>query len=72
MWCSQGSILGSRLFFIYVDGMKQDFQHKNATEIKKDFKNVCDWFIDNELIIHFGEEKTKSTLFFPKRNFKLV
>ena len=52
--------------------MKQDFQHKNATEIKKDFKNVCDWFIDNELIIHFGEEKTKSTLFFPKRNFKLV
>ena len=39
------------------------FQHKNVTGIKKqltkDFSNICDWFVDNKLSIHFGEDKTK-------------
>ena len=52
------------------------FQHKNVTEIKKqlttDFRNICDWFVDNKLSIHFGEDKTKSILFSSKRNLKLV
>ena len=36
------------------------FQHKNVTETKKQltqyFGNICDWFVDNKLSIHFGEE----------------
>ena len=52
------------------------FQHKSVTEIKiqltKDFSNICDWFVDNKLSIHFGGDKTKSILFTSKRNLKLV
>ena len=28
--------------------------------------NICDWFVDNKLSIHFGENKTKSILFASK------
>ena len=31
---------------------------------------LCDWFVDNELTIHFGEDKTKSTLFGSKHKIK--
>ena len=52
------------------------FQNKNVTEIKKQltkgFSNICDWFVDNKLSIHLGEDKTKSILFSSKRNLKLV
>ena len=38
------------------------FQHKGITEIEsvlnKNFSMLCDWFVDNELTIHFGEDKT--------------
>ena len=27
---------------------------------------MCDWFVDNKMSIHFGEEKTKSILFTSK------
>ena len=30
--------------------------------LNNDFENICDWFIDNKLSIHFGEDKTKSIL----------
>ena len=43
------------------------YQHKEVDEIEKhlnkDFENICDWLVDNKLSIHFGEDKTKSTLF---------
>ena len=26
-------------------------------QLNKDFSSLCEWFIDNKLIIHFGEEK---------------
>ena len=52
------------------------FQHKGFTEIEKqltiDFSNICDWFIDNKLSIHFGKEKAKSFLFSTKHNLKIV
>ena len=32
-------------------------------QLKRDFNSLCEWFIDNKLSIHFGEEKTKSILF---------
>ena len=62
--------------YLYADDSCLLFQHKNVTEIKKqltkDFSNICDWFVDNKLSIHFGEDKTKSILFSSKRNLKLV
>ena len=38
----------------------------------KDFSNICDWFVDDKLSIHFGEDKTKSILSNSNRNLKLV
>ena len=31
---------------------------------------LCDWFVDNKLSIHFGEDKTKSILFGNKHKIK--
>ena len=43
------------------------FGHNNVNEIEKrlnsNFNSLCDWFVDNKLSIHFGEDKTKSILF---------
>ena len=41
-------------------------------KLNKFFSNVCDWFVDNKLIIHFGEEKTKCVLFGTKKRLKKV
>ena len=32
-------------------------------QLNKDFTSFCEWFIDNKLSIHFGEQQTKSILF---------
>ena len=34
------------------------------------FSSLCDWFIDNKLSIHLGEDKTKSIFFGTKLNIK--
>ena len=61
---------------LYADDSCMLFQHKNVTEIKKqltkDFRNICHWFVDIKLSIHFGVDKTKSILFSSKHNLKLV
>ena len=31
---------------------------------------TCDWFVDNKLSIHFGEDKTKFILFASKHKIK--
>ena len=50
------------------------YQHRDVNEIKKqinsDFENVCHWFVDNKLSMHFGKDKTKSILFANKRKVK--
>ena len=52
--------------FLYADDTCLLFQHKDLERIKeeltKNFSNICDWFVDNKLSIHFGEDKTKSIL----------
>ena len=62
--------------YLYADDSCLLFRHKNVTEIEKqltkDFSNICDWFVDNKLSIHFGEHKRKSILFSSKLNLKLV
>ena len=34
------------------------------------FSSLWDWFIDNKLSVHFGQEKSKSILFGTKRQLK--
>ena len=44
--------------FLYADDSCLVYQHKDVKEIgrnlNKNFSNVCDWFVDNKLSIHFG------------------
>ena len=63
--------------FLYADDSCLVCQHKDINAIEKqlnvDFSNICDWFVDNKLSIHFGEDKTKSILFaskFKRKNIK--
>ena len=52
--------------FLYADDSCLVFGHNNVNEIEKrlnsNFNSLCDWFVDNKLSIHFGEDKTKSIL----------
>ena len=52
------------------------FQDKEVEEIERvlnnDFENICNWFVDNKLSIHFGEDKTKSILFASQRKIKTI
>ena len=60
--------------FLYADDTCLVLQSKNVKDIEKqlnkDFANISDWFVDNKLSIHFGEDKTKSILFASKRKIK--
>ena len=40
---------------------------QTGKKLSEDFENLCYWFVDNKLSIHFGEDKTKSILFASKR-----
>ena len=31
-------------------------------QLNTDFNSLCDWFINNKLSVHFGEEKNKVNL----------
>ena len=62
--------------FLYADDSCLVYQHKDVKEIEgnlnKNFSNVCDWFVDNKLGIHFGEGKTKCILFGTKHRLDKV
>ena len=62
--------------FLYADDSCLVYQHKDVKEIErnlnKNFSNVCDWFVDNKLSIHFGEDKTKCILFGTKHRLNKV
>ena len=59
---------------LYADDTCLISQHKKIEVIEEnlnnDFSNICEWFIDNKLSIHLGEDKTKSILFSSKRKVK--
>ena len=59
---------------LYADDSCVLYQHKYVKAIEQqlndDFANLCDWFVDNKLSIHFGQDKTKSILFSTKRKVK--
>ena len=60
--------------FLYADDSGLALQHKDINimnqQLNKDFHNLCLWFIDNKLSIHFGEDKTKCILFASKQKIK--
>ena len=53
--------------FLYADDSGQTFQYKDVHAIQhqlnKDFANLCEWFVENWLGIHLGEDKTNYILF---------
>ena len=59
---------------LYADDSCLLYQHKEVDKIEqeltKNFSNICEWFLDNKLSIHFGEDKTKSILFATKHRKK--
>ena len=59
---------------LYIDDTGLIFQHKDINiieqQLNRNFSNTCDWFVDNRLSIHFGEDKTKSILFVPLNKCK--
>ena len=60
--------------FLYAEDSGKIFQHKDVHTIEhqlnKDFANLYEWFDDNKLSIHLGEEKTKCILFGSKPKLK--
>ena len=62
--------------FLYADDTCLFCQHKDINKIQKqlnkEFENIWDWFVDNKLSIHFGDDKTKSLLFASKFKIKKV
>ena len=62
--------------FLYADDSCLVFQGKDVIEIEKQlngyFKNICEWFVDNRLNIHFGEDKAKSIFFASERKIKKI
>ena len=62
--------------FLYADDSCIVYQHKELAKIEErlteDFASICDWFVDNKLSIHFGEDKTKSILFTTKNKCRNI
>ena len=49
--------------FLYADDSFLFYQHKDIKEtgrnLNKNDSDVCNWFVDNKLSVHFGEDKSK-------------
>ena len=74
----QGSILGSLIFLLDVNAMAQAVKcdlllyaydscfifrgKKIKNKLNINLISLCDWFIENKLSFHFGEDKTKFIL----------
>ena len=39
-------------------------------QLNTDFSSLCDWFIDNKLSVHFGDEKNKAFLIWNQTSTK--
>lgn len=59
-----------QIYPFYVDDSCLIRQQEDVNEIEmqmnEDFENICDWFADDKLSIHFGRDKTKSIRFATK------
>ena len=63
--------LSKATLYLYADDSCLVFQSKSVDSINEvlnnEFAALYDWFVDNKLSIHFGEDKTKCILFCPIR-----
>ena len=63
-------------FLLFADDTCLVFQHMNIKTIEehlsRDFSTLVDCFVDNKVSVHFGEDKTKSIPFSPKRRSKSI
>ena len=52
---------------LYADDSGLIFQHKNINiiedQLHKIFSNICNWFVDSKLSIHFREETKENSVF---------
>ena len=59
--------MSKNYIYLYADDLNIFYQHKDVMEIEKvlnkEFANICEWFIDNKLLSHFTEDKTKYILY---------
>ena len=59
---------------LYADDTCLGYTDKNIETIEnnlnKNFNSLCDWFVENKLSIHFGDDKTKSIVFGSRRRLK--
>ena len=53
------AVNGDLLLYDDDSGQQKD-NDKIEYQLNKNFSNICDWFVDNKLSIHVGEDKTKS------------
>ena len=44
----------------------------NESNLNKNFNSLCDWFVENKLSIHFGDDKTKTIVFGSKRRLRML
>ena len=60
--------------FLYAYDSCLIFTGKNLKiieeKLNRNFNSLCDWFVENKLSIHFGEDKTKSIVFGTRRRLK--
>ena len=52
--------------FLYVDDSCLVYQQNNVGKIEqnlnKNFSNICHWFVENNLSIHFGKKDKMHTI----------
>ena len=62
--------------YMYADETCIFYQHEGIKKIEnvlnKEFSSLCQWFIENEMLIPFGEDKTKSILFSEMRGLRKI
>ena len=62
--------------FLYADDSWLVFQRKHVIDIEKhinrDSTNICEWFVDIRVSIHFGEDNTRFIFFVSKCKIKKV
>ena len=60
-------ITGKQYWQLAIDDTCVPYIHQNVEYIEKnlnsDFSNICEWLIDKNVSVQFGEDKTKNILF---------